>query len=227
MLRPLIAAILLAVACSSLAVAQKSYTIEAPIRDTTLGIRGYIDFPVLVTNVSPNPTTIYVTRFKNELPSLEWISYICSRDLCFPPERNNADPVDIAPGANAHYNFSVSCGSTPGEVGRFGVEISDGASIDTLYFNVTVASGAGTDPVVLAAPELAWPSPSRDIVNIPVPQSQGVIVQVLNIAGAVVARLTTDGATSKALDVRTLPPGVYYYQVAGKSATSGSFVISR
>lgn len=219
--------IALVIASASTALAQKSYTIDAPIRDTTLGIRGYFDFPVLVTNTSPNSTTIYVNRIKNDLPSLEWISYICSRDLCFPPERNNADPVGIEPGAKADYHFSVSCGSTPGEVGRFAIEVSDGSSTDTLYFTVTVSQGAGADDpsVTISGPLNAWPSPAIDVVNIPVPSRSGLNVSVVSSRGSVVSQLVTDGSARIPLDIRSLPTGLYFYQIAGRR--SGSFVVAR
>ncbi len=218
---------LLAFATATAAYAQKSYSIEAPVRDTTLAIRGYFDFPVLVTNTSSSPATIYVNRIQNELPSLEWISYICSRDLCFPPERNNADPVGIGPGAKADYHFSVSCGSTPGEVGRFALEVSDGSTTDTLRFTVTVAQGADVDQptVTVSGPLNAWPSPALDVVNIPMPAQTGLDVSVMSSQGTLVSRLVSDGSPSMSLDIRALPSGVYFYQIAGKR--SGSFVVAR
>ncbi len=221
--------VLVTATCSS-AWAQKAYEIAAPVRDTILAVRGYYDFPVLVTNTSSSPITLYVYRLRNELPSQDWTSYICSRDLCFPPERDYADPVIAAPNERVDYHFSVVCGSSAGEVGRFSLGVSDGASTDTLNFSVTVASSnASVDRPVLSRVQFpAWPSPTRDLVTIPLPSSAKSHLTVYTNSGNVVLSEATAGTDYLIVDVSGLASGSYFYRiVSAENDVAGAFVVAR
>jgi len=209
-------------------VAQKSYNVTVPVKDTTLTVRGYYDFPITVTNTTSAPVTYYLSRTKNDLPSTEWYTYLCTRDLCFLPSRDTTDPVLAGPGESVPYKFSVNCGSTPGEVGKFTLVVGDGTDRDTLNFTVqTMNQGAGVDDEVVG-PTGAWPSPAGSLITLATPQRLGARVYIFSRSGELMMQNETTGATSLTLNVDNLPQGVYFYRIAdGANGAHGSFVIAR
>ena len=205
--------------------------------DTTavVGPAGYKDFKIHIANNTGMEQTLYVERVANGLPNGSWSSNICTADLCYPTDVDQADPIVLAPKQAIDIKLTISGGPTPNESATVELKFSTGlfGPAVTQQFSMTVATSsvfAESRPAVRVAPV---PNPASTSTLLPanIVSTEGMSVRIYDPLGRLAADLSSSarlGNGGVLISLETLAEGTYFYQLdANGYRGTGTLVVNR
>lgn len=210
------------------------FRVEPTAHEVDVTVGDTAEIVTWVYNHAGDTLTMSVERVEEYYTSAGWQSALCVMENCAPPEVDRPSPIVLDVDRAVSFTLRVAAGA-PGQ-GRIVLRFNTRRGTDPVERRFTVNAGVASVPHGRSSTTFAYPNPAVNVVHLPLRQlgvSARYSLIVARADGRVVRSASIDASSvdvdgTLTLDVSSLPPGAYLFNMSGNdSEVAGRFTIQR